>query len=278
MICQSGMANCLFLWCYSFFVWIGVSLTLDSFFAIFQDNLFDVFPNGCSMLIHICDSKYLSLHCVCDVVKNSLMKDAPAQTKKTNKKSSFNSLHLICVCICPLLIFYIYILLFLLFVLFMCKLKWKRRMKKLKRNHKCFKLESDKRRRNRKTRWELGKGHFHFDQFLTQRWISTCPFGHRNGNDIQEKSYSAKRERENNKVNKEVFDWLLKNNKNAAFAKISRSNWLTLGIPVRVQEKSWTQFNFFSGTNGKVNSPVGEHVITFPEKWKSALNATCWIY
>ena len=31
-----------------------------------------------------------------------------------------------------------------------------------KRNHKCFKLESDKGRQSRKARRALGKGHFHF--------------------------------------------------------------------------------------------------------------------
>ena len=37
-----------------------------------------------------------------------------------------------------------------------------------KRNHKCFKLESDKGRRSQKASRALGKGHFHFGlgQFL----------------------------------------------------------------------------------------------------------------
>ena len=37
---------------------------------------------------------------------------------------------------------------------------------------------------------------------------------------------------EYNKANKEVFDWLLKNNENAEFANISRFDWLSVGFPV----------------------------------------------
>ena len=57
------------------------------------------------------------------------------------------------------------------------------------------------------------------------------------GTGQMEKSYFAKREWEHNKANKEVFDWLLKNNKIAAFAIISRFDWLSLDFPVSVREK-----------------------------------------
>ena len=68
------------------------------------------------------------------------------------------------------------------------------------------------------------------------RWISTCPFGDRNGNE-NGNGHGTDLKRENNKANKVVFDWLFKNNKNAAFAKISRFDWLSLGFPVSVREK-----------------------------------------
>ena len=65
------------------------------------------------------------------------------------------------------------------------------------------------------------------------------------------KSYFAKRE--HYKANKEVFGWLLKNNKNTGFTIISRFDWLSLDFPVVVRE-----FNFFPATNGQENCPVGK--------------------
>ena len=65
------------------------------------------------------------------------------------------------------------------------------------------------------------------------------------------KSYFAKREREQNQANKEVFDWLLKNNKNAAFAIISQFDWLLLDFPVSMWEK--VELN---STNGHENCKI----------------------
>ena len=56
------------------------------------------------------------------------------------------------------------------------------------------------------------------------------------------KLYFTKREREHNKANK-----VLKNNKNATFAKISRYDWLSLDFPVSVREK----VKFFLRKNGQ---------------------------
>ena len=53
----------------------------------------------------------------------------------------------------------------------------------------------------------------------------------------QEQEWERERKQENIKANKVVFDWLFKNNKNVAFAKISRFDWLSLGFPVSVRQK-----------------------------------------
>ena len=58
------------------------------------------------------------------------------------------------------------------------------------------------------------------------------------------KLYFAKRKREHNKANIEVFDWLIKNNKNAAFAIIGRFDCLSLDFPVNKRTgKFWKSKN-----------------------------------
>ena len=48
-------------------------------------------------------------------------------------------------------------------------------------------------------------------------------------------SYSTKQKCQHDKVNKELFDWILENNKNAAFAKNIHFDWLSLGFPISVK-------------------------------------------
>ena len=94
-------------------------------------------------------------------------------------------------------------------------------------------------------------------------WISTCLLctGTETGSETGAETGAG---REHNKVNKEVFDWLLKNIKNAASAIISRFDWLSLDFP----GNKWTGKLFISDcTCPRDNFPVPF------AKWKSTLTS-----